>query len=93
MMGKSNLTSALETQSSSTYQSATSKTIRPADIILPERDERRKRRIHDTSSWTPGKFSTSYPSPDLTLRTSIPRTNVYHSLPLIITSLISYMQV
>ena len=67
MMGKSNSTSALETQSSSTYQSATSKTIRPAEIVMPARDERRKRRIHDTSSWTPGKYLHQASLPDITL--------------------------
>jgi hypothetical protein len=42
------------TSSMSTYSSMTSKTILPSQFNLPPPDERRKRRIKETSAWTPG---------------------------------------
>ncbi len=54
-MGMSNSMSDLGSQSTSSYQSATSKTIRPAAVYKAPKDDRRQRKITDTSSWTPGK--------------------------------------
>ena len=54
-MGMSNSTGDLGSKSTSSYQSATSKTIRPAEVYRPPKDDRRRRKITDTSSWTPGE--------------------------------------
>jgi len=55
----------LSTSSTSTYKSMTSKMITPSLFHLPPADERKKRRIKETSAWTPGQvyvrdFSTNF---------------------------------
>lgn len=55
----------LSTTSTNTYKSQTSKMITPAAFHLPPADQRRKRRIKETSAWTPGAvyvrdFSTNF---------------------------------